>query len=55
MIESSNPVGTTTRRVLALITEAIDLLDAHGRDVEAVAYPALAQQKLRHGPFRDAS
>jgi len=36
-----------TRRVLSLVTEAMDLLDAHGLSPEAAAYLALAQQKLR--------
>lgn len=34
-------------RALALTTEAMDLLDAHGHDPEAAAYCALAQQQLR--------
>jgi hypothetical protein len=35
------------KRALALTTEAIDLLDAHGSDAEAAAYLALAQQQIR--------
>ena len=34
-------------RALALATETMDLLDAHGADPEAAAYIALAQQQLR--------
>ena len=34
-------------RALPLITEAMDLLDAHGCDPGAAAYLALAQQQLR--------
>jgi hypothetical protein len=34
-------------RALALATEAMDLLDAHGSDPQAAAYFALAQQQLR--------
>jgi hypothetical protein len=36
------------RRALSLITEAMDLLDAHGVDPDASAYLAIAQQRLRH-------
>ena len=34
-------------RALALITEAMDLLDAHGGEPQAASYAALAQQELR--------
>jgi hypothetical protein len=34
-------------RALALITEAMDLLDAHNSDPQAASYAALAQQRLR--------
>ena len=34
-------------RALALTTEAMDLLDAHGHDPKAAAYCALAQEQLR--------
>jgi hypothetical protein len=43
-----NDSDGVTRRVLSLVTEAMDLLDAHGTCPEAAAYLALAQQKLRH-------
>ena len=35
------------RRVLALVTEGMDLLDAHDGPADAAAYLALAQQRLR--------
>lgn len=35
------------RRAAALVTEAMDLLDAHGGSPVAAAHLALAQQKLR--------
>lgn len=35
-------------RALALTTEAMDLLDAHGHDPKAAAYVAMAQQQLRN-------
>jgi hypothetical protein len=34
-------------RALALTSEAMDLLDAHGCDPQAAAYVALAQEQLR--------
>jgi len=34
-------------RAIALTSQAMDLLDAHGGDPEAAAYLALAQQQLR--------
>jgi hypothetical protein len=34
-------------RATALVTEALDLLDAHGSSPEAAAHLAMAQQKLR--------
>ena len=34
-------------RVLSLVTEAMDLLDASGASPEAAAHLALAQQELR--------
>lgn len=34
-------------RALALISEALDLLDAHGGSPQAAAHIALAQQDLR--------
>ncbi|HEY0628677.1 MAG TPA: hypothetical protein VGD23_05055, partial [Sphingomicrobium sp.] len=33
-------------RALQLVTEAMDLLDAHGSDPQAAAYLAMAQQQL---------
>ena len=36
-----------TRRALALITEAMDLMDAHGIAPEAAAHAAMAQGTLR--------
>ena len=38
---------TVLNRALALTTEAMDLLDAHGSDPQAAAYVALAQEQLR--------
>jgi hypothetical protein len=35
------------KRALALITEALDLLDAHGGPADAAAHLDLAQQRLR--------
>lgn len=35
------------KRSLELVTEAMDLLDAHGSDPQAAAYLAMAQQQLR--------
>ena len=35
------------KRALELLTEAMDLIDAHGVDPEAAAYLAMAQQQLR--------
>lgn len=35
------------KRVVALVTEAMDLLDAHGVAPEAAAHLAMAQQQLR--------
>lgn len=35
------------KRVLLLITEAMDLLDAHSMAPEAAAHLAIAQQQLR--------
>ena len=35
------------KRALQLVTEAMDLLDAHGSEPQAAAYLALAQQHLR--------
>jgi hypothetical protein len=35
------------RRALELVTEAMDLLDAHGVKPKAASYLALAQQELR--------
>jgi hypothetical protein len=37
------------KRALLLVTEAMDLLDAHGGDPQAAAYLALAQERLRKG------
>lgn len=39
-------------RALALISEAMDLLDAHGSDPKASSYAALAQQQLRETLMR---
>jgi hypothetical protein len=36
-----------TKRILTLVTEAMDLLDASGLSPETAAYLALAQQNLR--------
>ena len=35
------------KRALQLVTEAMDLLDAHGAGPEAAAHLAMAQQQLR--------
>ena len=35
------------RRALSLVTEAMDLIDAHDGPPEAAAHLALAQQRLR--------
>jgi len=43
----ANVQESVLHRVLALTTEAMDALDAHGADPEAAAYIALAQQQLR--------
>ena len=37
-----------TQRVIALLTQALDLLDAHGGSAEAAVYVELALQKLRN-------
>ena len=37
------------KRSLQLVTEAMDLLDAHSGDPQAAAYLALAQERLRKG------
>lgn len=39
--------GHATRRALSLVTEAMDLLDAHGIAPDAAANLAMAQQQLR--------
>jgi hypothetical protein len=42
------------KRALLLVTEAMDLLDAHGASPEATAHLAMAQQKLRQAyPHED--
>jgi hypothetical protein len=41
------PRDEVLKRALALATEAMDLLDAHGTDPPAAAHLALAQQQLR--------
>lgn len=38
--------AAANRRALELITEALDLLDAHGGSAEAAAYLELAREKL---------
>lgn len=38
--------GRTIKRAAVLVTEALDLLDAHGDLPEAAAHLAMAQQKL---------
>ena len=38
------------RRALALVSEALDLLDAHGGPAEAAAHLDLALEKLREPP-----
>jgi hypothetical protein len=40
-------VVSAISRALALVTEAMDLLDAHGGPPDAAAHLALAQQMLR--------
>lgn len=40
-------VAKVIRRALHLVTEAMDLLDAHGAQPESSAHLAVAQQKLR--------
>lgn len=40
-------MNKVTTRVLVLITEAMDLLDAHGIAPQGAAYLALAQQEVR--------
>ena len=47
MAGARNERTAVLNRALALTTEAIDLLDAHGSDPRAAAYVALAQQQLR--------
>lgn len=44
---NSVPHEQVVRRALQLITEAMDLLDAHGTDPQAAAHLAMAQQSLR--------
>jgi len=39
------------RRALFLVTEAMDLLDAHGTQPDASAHLAMAQQALRESIF----
>jgi len=39
------------RRALVLVTEAMDLLDAHGTQPNASAHLAMAQQALRQAIF----
>ena len=41
------PRDQVLKRALELVTEAMDLLDAHGGDPKAAAYLALGQQQLR--------
>ena len=41
------PNEKAIRRALELVTEAMDLLDAHGAAPSAAAHLALAQQDLR--------
>ena len=43
------------RRALKLITEAIDLLDAHDGPPDAAAHLAVAQQRLRQALASDVS
>lgn len=38
---------TAVRRALELVTEALDLLDAHGGPPDAAAHLSLAQERLR--------
>ena len=46
--QRNEPQGVkAVRRSLALVTEAMDLLDAHGGPPEAAAHLAMAQQHLR--------
>jgi hypothetical protein len=47
MSQSDSDLGDVVqRRTLQLVTEALDLLDAHGGPAEAATYLALAQQRL---------
>ena len=43
----NQPNLKVTKRALELVTEAMDLLDAHGLAPDAAAHLALAQQSLR--------
>jgi hypothetical protein len=47
--------ASATRRALALVTEAMDLLDAHGGEPDAAAHLAMAQQQLRQALARCGS
>jgi hypothetical protein len=46
-------VVSATRRALALVTQAMDLLDAHGGPPDAAAHLAMAQQQLRQALVKD--
>jgi hypothetical protein len=41
------PGKSAIKRALALVTEAMDIIDAHGGPPDAGAHLELAQQKLR--------
>jgi hypothetical protein len=45
--ERDGTQGKAIQRALQLVTEAMDLLDAHGAVPDAAAHLALAQQQLR--------
>jgi hypothetical protein len=44
---NGSPSAKVIRRALFLVTEAMDLLDAHGTQPDASARLAMAQQALR--------
>ena len=46
-VSDQGPAQAATARARALVTEALDLLDAHGGRPEAAAHLELALQELR--------
>lgn len=50
--QRKQPDEKAIRRALELVTEAMDLLDAHGGAPDAAAHLALAQQDLRKARAR---